>query len=99
MGRTSRDMERGKTSNAERPTSNVELGGEKALVGGFDFVAGNDEGDFGNRVVFAEEFARGLDGDLGGVGDRVAVGAAADGGERDGADVILDGDTQRVAVA
>ena len=84
------DVQEGETSNAQRPTSNAELRGEKTLIGGFDFVGGDNEGDLGDGIVFAQEFAGGFDGDPGRLCDRITVGAAADRGEGDSADVVLD---------
>src|SRR3954463_1241231 len=97
MGKSLRGM-KGKTSNAQRPTSNVELGGEKTLVGGFNFGGRNDEGDGGDRIAFVQEFVGDFDGDRGGVGDPVAGGAATDGGEGDRPHSVLEGDTKGVAV-
>src|SRR4051794_14023107 len=87
IGKSSRRMD---GENVQRRTSNVELREEKLLVGSFYFVARHDEGDFGDGIVFAQEFAGGFDRDPGRLSDRVTVGAAADRGEGDSADVVLD---------
>src|SRR5437764_11658485 len=75
IGRSSRRM-RGErpTPNVQRPTSNS----EKPLIRFVDLVAGNDEGDLFDGIVFAQKCRCRIDRDFGGGGDRIAICATTD---------------------
>src|SRR5207248_8777089 len=88
----------GKTSNAQRLTSNAHLR-KKTLIRFVDLVAGDDERDLLDGIVFAQKFRRRLDCDPRGVGDRIAIRAAADRRKRDRPHVIGDRDLQRISIA
>lgn len=72
---------------------------QEPLVSGVNVVVGYDERDLGDRIVFAQKLGGRVDGDPGGIGDRVAVHAAADRRKGDRAEVVLRTQLEGVSIA
>ena len=73
--------------------------GEDGLVGIVIGLGEGDEDDFVEGGVGLKEVAGGGEGDAGGFFDGEAVDSGADGGEGDGADFVVEGEFEGVAIA